>query len=98
MDQIVHMSLLTEEDSRQFRLLFEKIHPGFFAEIRTNLPDLTQSETRLLALTKLNLSTKEMSEILNIEPNSIRRLRNRIRQKLSLPAGDNFEKILQSVE
>ncbi len=91
LEKILKLTLLTEDDSRDFRLYFEKVHPGFFAQLRVKLPDLTQSETRLLALTKLNLKTREMSEILNVEPNSIRRLRNRIRQKYNLPAGDNFE-------
>ncbi len=94
LEQILCLTLLTEEDSRHFRLYFEKIHPGFVAQLRKKFPDLTQSETRLLALTKLNLKTREMSEILNVEPNSIRRLRNRIRQKFNLPAGDNFKKLL----
>lgn len=93
-EQILQMTLLTEDDSRHFRLLFERIHPGFFTQLRTNFPDLTQSETRLLALTKLSLKTREMSEILKVEPNSIRRSRNRIRQKYNLPAGDNFDNLL----
>jgi len=90
---ILQLVLLTEEDSRHFRVLFEKIHPGFLAQLRVKFPDLTQSETRLLALTKLNLNTREMSDILNVEPNSIRRLRNRIRQKFNLPTGDNLESL-----
>ena len=88
--QILALNLRTDMDSRHLRKIVEKIHPGFFSRF----PGLTQSEIRLLALTKLNLSTKEMAEILHIEPNSVRRLRNRIRQKYGLPAGDNFGKLL----
>lgn len=88
--QILALNLRTDTDSRHFRHIVEKIYPEFFVRF----PGLTQSEIRLLALTKLNLSTKEMAEILHIEPNSVRRLRNRIRQKYGLPAGDNFEKLL----
>ncbi len=93
-EQLLALRLLTEEDSKSFKRSYEKVHPGFLTKLRTGYPHLTPSETRLLALTKINLSTKEISDILNIEPNSVRRLRNRIRQKLDLPAGDNFEKIL----
>ena len=88
--QILALNLRKDTDSRHLRHIVEKIHPGFWVRF----PEMTQSEIRLLALTKFNLSTKEMSEILHIEQNSVRRLRNRIRQKLDLPAGDNFGKLL----
>lgn len=98
LEQILQLTLLTEDDSRHFRLLVEKVHPGFFAHLRAKFPELTQSETRLLALTKMSLKTKEISGILKVEPNSVRRLRNRIRKKYNLPAGDNFESLLLNDE
>ena len=93
-EQILQLVLLTDNDSRDFRQIVEKIHPGFLAGMRTRFPDLTPSETRLLALTKLNLSSKEISEILNITPNSVRRMRNRMRQKFGLRTGENLEVML----
>lgn len=75
-------TILTDEDWSLFRQLFERVYKNFFTNITEKLPDITQSELRLLALTKLGLSTKEMAAMQGISPESIRKARYRLRKKL----------------
>ncbi len=73
--------ILTKDDWDEFKVLFEQIYPNFFKEISEKYPDLTSSEVRLLALEKLNLSSKVMGNMLGILPASIRKTRYRLRRK-----------------
>jgi len=83
-------SILTEEDWIKFRRLFDDVHVGFFQRLHDKFPDLTLAETRLLALTKLDLSSKEIASITGISPESVRRTSQRLRKKLSIEGG-HFE-------
>ena len=69
---------------QQFENEFIKIHPVFFEKLSTDFPSVTSNEKRLCALVKLNLSAKEISLILHIEPGSIEVARTRLRKKFNL--------------
>jgi len=96
-EQLEHAILLTDEQWEDFRKLFEKVHKGFFANLKKKMPDLTPAETRFLALTKLKLSSKEMAAMLGISPNAIRIYRHRLRKKLNLDKDDMIEELVESV-
>lgn len=68
--------------------IFEKefidIHPNFLTNLLESHPNLTQKEKRLCSLIKLNLNTKEISNLLYIEPNSVEKARIRLRKKLNI--------------
>ncbi len=74
-------TLLTEQDWQQFKTLFSAAHPGFFTNLNTRYPDLSQGEVRLLALSRLSLSSKEMAGMLGISQQSLRTSRYRLRKK-----------------
>ncbi len=65
-------------------LHFEKMHPDFFKQLLKLNQNLTQNDLRQCAYIKLNLSTKEIAWILNIDANSVRINRYRIKKKLQL--------------
>jgi hypothetical protein len=53
----------------QFKIHFESIHRSFFENLRNVNGCLTQNDLQLCAYIKLNLSTKEISRLMNITPN-----------------------------
>ncbi len=83
-EKLHHATILTENDWLEFKTLFLKVHKDFFGRLAERYPDLTQAETRFLALTKLGLSVNEMANMLGISPDSVRKLRLRLRKKLNL--------------
>lgn len=80
----IKKSLNSEKTWEQFQLYFEQVHEGFFQRLKTKFPDLTASELRLCALIRLNISNKEIADILNIAPASVEVARYRLRKKLNL--------------
>ncbi len=83
-EKLVSSTILTEEDWRRFRLLFDHTYPGFVFQLKDKLPDLSPAETRLLILTKLKLSHREMAQTLGISVDAIRKAHYRIRKKFNL--------------
>ncbi|GAB3797853.1 hypothetical protein GCM10028819_17730 [Spirosoma humi] len=81
---LVNSSLLTNDDWDEFRRRFERVHPGFFWQLKTQFSDLSPAEERLLALSKLRIDSRQMSRMLGISPESIRKTRYRLRKKLGI--------------
>lgn len=68
----------------------------FFATLHLKFPALTETELRMCGLLSLELSSKEIAALLNIEPKSVDTFRYRIRKKLHLSADDNLVKLLKT--
>lgn len=82
LEKLTRRTILTDADWADFRSLFEKAHPDFFQKLKTEHPDLTGAESRLLALEKLNLSDAEMATMLGVSKTTIQQTRYRLKKKM----------------
>ena len=87
----------SEQEWENFRVSFEQIHSGFFDKILSIHPSLTAYELRLSALLRLNLSSKEIGNILNISASSVNTGRYRMRKKMGLTETDDLVRYLMTV-
>jgi len=62
----------------------EKVNNSFHFELKTAFPELTKEDVRLASLLILGLSSKEISNLLSIEPKSVSMRRYRLKKKLNL--------------
>ncbi len=95
--QLLNSTILTEDDWKEFRILFDKVYPGFFIHLRDKVPDLSPADTRLLALTKLQLAPKEMAAMLGITYEAIKKSRQRLRKKINLPEEGSLEEVVEMI-
>ncbi len=79
-----------DEQWNQFKLHFESVHKGFFERLMQKYPTLTQNELKLCAYLRMNLSTKEIAQMLNIGTESVTTKRYRLRKKLALDKEENL--------
>jgi hypothetical protein len=90
--------ILTEKDWQLFSQLFEEVYPDFFVQLSVTSTDLTPFQRRLLQLTKLNISSKEIAYMMGMTVEAIRKARQRIRQKLEpLQANIDLEEVFEVV-
>ncbi len=82
--ELSRQTILTEEDWEKFKTLFEKIYPGFFLKLREMAPDITVAETRMAALIRLHLNTKQIASMLGISTDSVYKNKQRLRKRLQL--------------
>jgi PAS domain S-box-containing protein len=80
-----------------FKLHFEKVHQGFFTRLIGKYPALTSKDQRLCAYIHLGLSTKDISGLVNITPESAEIGRIRLRKKLGLDRSHNLSTFLQNI-
>lgn len=79
-----------DKDWEGFQRVFEQLHPEFYSNIKHQFPGLTSNDLHLCALLKLNLSTREIADLLGIAPESVKVKRYRLRQKMSLDSEKNL--------
>ncbi|MCB2408213.1 7TM diverse intracellular signaling domain-containing protein [Hymenobacter lucidus] len=84
---ILQTNLYLDEDWSKFKLHFEQVHPRFFEELQAKYPALTKHEQRLYCYFHINLATKEIAALLNIDPASVRRAKTRLYKKMAAAGG-----------
>mgnify|MGYP003633644223 FL=1 len=77
-----------------FSKRFEEVHKDFNSNIKNKFPDITTNELRLMSLLKMNLTSKEMANILNISPNGVKKALYRLRKKLNTVSEDSLQDIV----
>ena len=83
LESVIRNNLYLDADWERFRVHFERVHPDFFKQLLAEHPSLTQNEIRLCAYFHLNLSTKEIAALLNIDPASVRKAKMRLNKKMN---------------
>jgi DNA-binding CsgD family transcriptional regulator len=97
MNRLLAATILTEDDWKKFRQLFEKVYPGFFIRLREKMPDLSAADIRLLALTKLQLPPKDMAAMLGVSYDAVKKARQRLRRKIHLPEEGSLEELVEMI-
>lgn len=83
-----------ESDWVQFLAKLQILFPNFSDNLKSKHPNLSKNEFRLAALIRLNLSDKEISELLFIELSSVKKAKHRLKQKLQLDAAEKLDAYL----
>ena len=73
-----------DNDWEHFAQHFDKVHSDFITILKENHPNITTNETKLSAYLHMNLSTKEIAQLMNISVRGIEISRYRLRKKLNL--------------
>ncbi len=93
---MIDRNISNDNDWEIFETLFDQAHENFFKRLKQSFPDLTQSDLKLCAYLKLNLSSKEIAPLLNISVRGVEIRRYRLRKRLSLTSDNNLvEYIMQ---
>ena len=75
---------MTDEDWDKFKSAFERINPGYIDRLNYKINGITPAEIRMVVLSKLSLSHKEIANILGISPQSSRVTWHRLKKKMNL--------------
>jgi len=80
-----------EKDWKIIEPQIDKAYNQFISKLKQNYPDLTATEMRIAAYIRMNLSTKEISELLNKTQRAIENDRYRLRKKIGLGTNDSIQ-------
>lgn len=72
------------QEWEQFARHFDNVHTNYLKKLKEHCPELSGSELKLAAFLRLNLSTKEIAQLMNISVRGVETSRYRLRKKLGL--------------
>lgn len=75
---------------QSFSQSFDMVHGDFITRLKRNYPQLTANDLKTCAMIKMNLSSKEIAQILNITLKGVELSRYRLRKKLELDSTVNL--------
>ncbi|SEN40053.1 triple tyrosine motif-containing protein [Niastella yeongjuensis] len=78
----------------QFAVHFDKVHSNFLVSLKSTYPYLTASDLKLCAYLRLNLTSKEIAQIMNITIKGVELGRHRLRKKLGIQPEVNLVNFL----
>ena len=93
----INFDLQDDNNWENFARYFEEVHKDFNSNVAKKYPEVTPNELRLMALLKMNLSSKEIANILNISIPGIKKARQRLRKKMQLSSSDSLENAVLSI-
>ena len=80
----------SEDDWDQFTIHFTNVNADFFNTLKAKYPEVTSNELKLCAYLKMNLSSKEIAQLMNITIKAVEVGRYRLRKKLKLQPDVNL--------
>lgn len=82
--KLIDSTLNNKQDWEFFEEAFNHADKDFFKKVKDLHPELTPNDLRLCVYLRLNLSSKEIAQLLNISPRSVEIKRYRLRKKINL--------------
>ena len=86
-----------EDEWSQFSKEFTSVHQDFVDRLVEKYGSFTSGEMRLVSLLKMNLSSKEIANILRVSDEGIKKSRYRLRKKMNLNSEDDLAAIVLSI-
>jgi DNA-binding CsgD family transcriptional regulator len=96
--QIVDQNLSDRKEWEIFQLHFDEAHSDFLKKLKLRHPDLTPNDLRFCAFLRMNMTSKEISFLLNMSLRSIEVKRYRLRLKLGLEHDHNLVDYIMTIE
>jgi DNA-binding CsgD family transcriptional regulator len=87
----------SDDDWKNFAIYFDQVHNNFLSILKTKFPSLSATDLKLCAYLRLNLTSKEIAQLLNISLKGVEISRYRVRKKLNLSTDINLYDFLINI-
>lgn len=85
--------LMTDENWQKFKKAFQNEQSSFYKQLISDFPDLTESNLRIILLSKLGLSNPDISSLLGVTLDAIKKAKQRLRKKI----GSDYDSLLSEI-
>ncbi len=82
---------------KEFEFRFEQVHSNFNARLIEKYPGLTAAEIKVCNFIILNLTTKDIADLISRSKKTVENTRNSIRKKMNLDRDENLMSVLLAV-
>jgi hypothetical protein len=92
--RLIDKNISTSHDWKVFETNFNQVHESFLKKLQHDYPVLSHGDLKLAAYLRMNLSTKEIAQLLNITIRSVELKRYRLRKKLDISSDENLNDLM----
>jgi len=87
----------TAEDEKweAFKTYFSEVHNDFDQQLKAVGEEVSENDIRLASFLRMNLTTKEISSLLNVQPESVIKSKYRLKKKLGLDKEQDLNEFLE---
>lgn len=93
----IHNKSVLSNSLTAFQLKFNQTHPDFVSHLFSKFPNLTQQDIIMISAIFINLNTNQLSAILGISPESVRKNRYRLKKKLGIDKDADLAKSIHAL-
>jgi DNA-binding CsgD family transcriptional regulator len=86
-----------DADWEQFSVHFDHVHSNFLSKLKERVPTLSANDLKLCAYLKMNLSSKEMAQLMSVTIRAVEVSRYRLRKKLDVSSDTNLFNYLMAI-
>lgn len=95
--QKVKQSAQSRKEIDNFKTAYEKLHPEFLHKLKQKYPALSEGDTRLSLYISVGLDTKQIAQLTHVQPDSVKKSRQRLRQRMGLSPDESLENLLRNL-
>lgn len=95
--RVVQVSNMNNQELTNFQQLYPRIDPRFISKIKEIYPDLSEGDVKLAACISIGLSSKQIARILHLQPDSVKKNRQRLRKRMCLDSSQSLEKVIREL-
>jgi len=82
LNTLLESHIMTDERWIKFKYVFDKVYPGYLSDQKTRYPTLSENDLRIIALSKLELSNRSMSNLLGVSVEAVKKAKQRMKKKI----------------
>jgi DNA-binding CsgD family transcriptional regulator len=79
-----------DSDWEHFAIHFDHVHSNFLTKLKDKIPALSANDLKLCAYLKMNLSSKEIAQLMSVTVRAVEVSRYRLRKKLDVTTDTNL--------
>jgi DNA-binding CsgD family transcriptional regulator len=95
MERNIKQNIENDSNWKRFEENFDLVYENYLKRLSEMYPDLNTSDKKLCAYLKMDLSSKDIAQLLNMSIRSIEMNRYRLRKKMDLDRDVNLSEFLQ---
>lgn len=86
-----------DKDWEVFKSYFSEVHNNFDTKLQALSEDITEKDIRLASFLRMSLTTKEIASMLNVQPDSVKKSKYRLKNKLNLDKDEDLTQFLNTL-
>jgi DNA-binding NarL/FixJ family response regulator len=96
-DRMLSQQTTEDEKWETFKNYFSEVHNNFDQQLKAVAADISENDIRLASFLRMNMTTKEISSMLNVQPESVMKSKYRLKKKLGLSKEQDLNVFLETL-